>query len=268
VKQRQQRVESLCTEHHDIVKRGRSLRLADRGIVEEMKTPPRLFGAFVTALGLLASTATPVSASQTGHRTLVPVVVCHTSLGVKRALPTLATSARVWVPAGWAGRVALYRDALGRQVGQLAPARLRCQAIDFADGRSVIQVLGTTTLGGFHGFSSALLGPCRDCLVADLWPFLNAAQHQRYASLAPPLVPGMGVSHVQFLARSADSRSGTVLYEQATEAMMGPQPFVAINYNLATASAEQETCAESTSTRSFCTALLEHWNEYYPYRSA
>jgi|GEM_PF-2133460 len=233
-----------------------------------MKNASRLLRVFVTAFGILASTMAPVGASPSGSRTMVPVVVCPTSLGVTHSLPTLATSARVWVPTGWASRVALYRDALGRQVGQLAPARLRCQAVDFADGRSVIQVLGTTTLGGFRGFSSALLGPCLGCLVNDLWPFLNAAQHARYASYAPPLVPGVGVSHVHFLARSADSRSGTVQYEQATEAMMGPQPFVAINYDLTTASAEQETCAEATSTRSLCTALVRHWNEYYPYRPA
>ena len=233
-----------------------------------MNNPPRLLRVCVTALGILALTVAPVGASQSGSRTLVPVVVCPTSLGVNQTLPTMATTARVWVPTGWNGRVVLYRDALGRQVGQLAPARLRCQAIDFADGRSVIQVLGTSRVGGSRGFSSALLGPCLDCLVSDLWPFLNAAQHKRYASFAPRRMPGIGVSHVEFLSRSATSRSGTVLYQQATEAMMGPQPYVAINYNLATASAEQESCAVSTSTRTFCTALLRHWNEYYPYRPA
>jgi len=232
----------------------------------EERDVKRTLASTASALGLVLSLTPTTTASASSGREPVPVVVCATTLGVVRPLPTLPATSTVWVPSGWAGKVSLYRDALGRQVGQLAPTGLKCQAVDFADGRSIIEVAGTQTVGGFHGFSSALVGPCLSCLVTDLWPFLSAAQHARYASYRPMMMPGLGVRTVRFLHRSPDTRSGTVIYQQSTEAMAGPPPSVAINYRLATATAQQETCAVATTTASLCRALLAHWNEYYPYR--
>lgn len=225
----------------------------------------RLSRAVFVVTSALCCVAPVSTSSGATPREAVPVVVCPTSLEVGQQRPTLATTSRVWVPVGWTGRVSLYRDALGRQVGQLAPKGLRCQAIDFADGRSIIQVTGTRTLGGMHGFSSALIGRCLSCLVNDLWPFLNASQHARYAAYRPMMLPGVGKSRVHIIHRSADSRAGTVTYQQVTEAMMGPSPSVTINYSLNDATAEQETCSVATRSASLCAALLRHWNEWYPF---